>query len=311
MASGLLQAAGFCLWMVRPGFGAFAGGFVLWGLGGALASGSQEALLYDGLSACGAEAHYASVSGRVASAALLAQLPAAGAATVLVSAGGYRLAGWVSVVACLLGAVLAWRLPEAPGRAAGRGTSEGQGQPGYLRTLRMGLSEAVTSPELRAALIAVALLGGLDGIEEYFTLLARDWGVATAIIPLAVLGLPLAGAVGAVIGGRANRMRSATLAVLLGTGVAVLGLSGLAGNPASLAGVAFFYLVYRGALVVVDARLQQRIEGPARATMTSAAALGAEVVCLLLFGAWALGGLMLVVAMALGVAIALPRLLPR
>ena len=77
MAASVLQAAGYVLWIVLPGFPAFAAGFVLWGLGGALVSGAQEALLYDGLVAAAAQEHYARVQGWVTAVGLVAQLPAA------------------------------------------------------------------------------------------------------------------------------------------------------------------------------------------------------------------------------------------
>jgi MFS family permease len=91
VAAGVLQAAGYAVWISLPGFAGFAAGFVLWGLGGSLVSGSQEALLYDGLDAVGAAEHYALVQGRVATAGLISQFPAAGAATVLFAIGGYPL----------------------------------------------------------------------------------------------------------------------------------------------------------------------------------------------------------------------------
>ena len=50
LAAGSVPAGlGYALWILLPGFPGYAAGFVLWGLGGALASGSLEALLYDGL----------------------------------------------------------------------------------------------------------------------------------------------------------------------------------------------------------------------------------------------------------------------
>src|SRR3712207_4273351 len=64
VAGDLLKAAGFAAWVLLPGFTGFAAGFVLWGIGASLASGAQEALLYDGLVAAGAREHYAAVSGR-------------------------------------------------------------------------------------------------------------------------------------------------------------------------------------------------------------------------------------------------------
>src|SRR5262249_35219355 len=83
VVAGVLQAGGYTLWIQWPGFPAFAAGFVLWGLGGTLVSGTLEALLYDGLAALAAEEHFARVLGRVRAAGLLAQLPAALAAAAL------------------------------------------------------------------------------------------------------------------------------------------------------------------------------------------------------------------------------------
>src|SRR5688572_32151149 len=94
--AGVLQAAGYAMWIALPGFPGFAAGFALWGLGGAMASGAFEALLYDGLAAAGEADRYAGVLGRVEAAALAVQVPIAGAATALFAAGGYPLAGIVS-----------------------------------------------------------------------------------------------------------------------------------------------------------------------------------------------------------------------
>lgn len=63
VAAGVLQAVGYLGWVLLPGFAGFAAGFVLWGLGGSLISGAQQALLYDGLAAAGAQDRYAQVSG--------------------------------------------------------------------------------------------------------------------------------------------------------------------------------------------------------------------------------------------------------
>ncbi|MDQ3610335.1 MAG: MFS transporter [Actinomycetota bacterium] len=304
VAAGVLQAGGYALWIALPGFSAFAAGFALWGLGGALVSGALEALLYDGLAVVGAEAHYARVQGRVTAVGLLAQLPAAAAATVLFSLGGYDLAGWVSVGCCLAAAALASRLPEPPREPTAHGAAD---PTGYLTTLRAGLTEAAARPEVRAAVLAVAVLAGLDGLEEYFTLLARDWGMPTPVIPVAVLGIPLAGAAGAALGGVASRLGPSGLAVLLGAAAALLGGAGLVGHPPGLAGVAVFYGLYQLVLVVADARLQQRINGPARATVTSVAGLGSELATVVLYAAWALGEVALVAALVLLVAAVLPR----
>lgn len=121
-------------------------------------------------------------------------------------------------------------------------------------TIRVGLVEAA-----RPAVLAVGVLGGLDALEEYFPLLAQDRGVPIALVPSVVLGLALAGAAGAALGGATSRLRPWSLAVVFGIAVLVLGAAGLVRQPIALAGVVVFYGLYRLVLVVADARLQERI----------------------------------------------------
>jgi len=296
VAAGVLQALGFATWLACPGFAGYAAGFVLWGLSGALASGASQALLHDGLADVGAEEHYARVSGWVGAAGLAAQVPAALGATLLFGAGGYALVGWVSVGLCLAAAGLATRFPQPPRHTDGDTGGDTDG-PGYLATLRAGISEAGRGPGLRAALLAVAALSGLDALEEYFGVLAGQRGVATALVPVATLAIPLAGAVGAALGGRADQLPDRALAGLLAASLVLLGVAGLTAGPATLAAVAVFYGGYRAVVVVADTRLQRRISGPSRATVTSVAALGQETVCLVVYGLYAVGGLVAVAAL--------------
>jgi MFS family permease len=306
VASGVLQAIAYVLWIAFPGYAAFAVGFVVWGLGGAFASGALAAMLYDGLAAAGVQDHYARVYGQVTAAGLVAQVPAALAATVLFATGGYDLVGWVSVAGCLASAGLAARLPEAP-RIADADRDDGEA--GYVAVLRAGLMEAARRPAVRAAVVAVAAVGGLDGLEEYFPLLAGDWGVPTSAVPMALLGVPVAGAVGAAVGGRMARASARALGGVLGAAVAVFGAAALVRRPGGVAGIALAYFLYHLVLVVADARLQERIEGPSRATVTSVAAFGTDLTGIVLYAAWALGQPVIVLAMAAAMAVALPRLL--
>jgi MFS family permease len=310
VAAGVLQAAGYALWVLVPGFPGFAAGFVLWGLGGALISGAQEALLYDGLAAHGAQEHYALVQGRVTAAGLLGQLPVAAVATVLFAVGGYPLVGWASVGVCLGAAALAGRLPEPPRHAEPGTADEGAGGDlGYVATLRSALAEAASQPLLRAALLAAALVGGLDAIDEYFPIVTADLGVTVDVVPLAMVPITLAGALGAALGGMASRWRPWALGTAFGAAMVLFGVATLVRSPLALAGVAVFYGLYRIVLVVVDARLQDRIGGPSRATVTSAAGVGVEIAGLGLFAAWALGGGVLVAGLWLAVALVLPWLI--
>jgi len=303
--AGVGQALAYTTWIVAPAYSGFAAGFLLWGVSGTLMTGSLEALAYDGLATAGAARLYPKLRGRLTAIELLAQIPAAGAATALYVLGGFTLVGWVSVGMCAASAVVALSLPEARLEAP-RGAADGEPGLSFLATMRAGLGEVWASPGVRRAVVVLAALAGLDAIEEYFGLLARGWGVPTAAIPLALLGIPLAGAAGAWWAGRASRQRWSG-AWPLALGALLLGAAGVVHAAAGLAGVAAFYFLYRLVLVVADARLQEVIEGPARATVTSVAGMADEVSVIAVFAAWALGGVVLVAAVILAVSALLRR----
>jgi MFS family permease len=309
----LVQALGYASWVLFPEFPGFAAGFVLWGLGGALASGAQEALLHDGLVAAGAAQHYARVQGWVGAAGLVVQVPTAGIATALFVAGGYPAAGWASVATCLGTAVLAARLPEEPGNRPlpALSSEDGAADASYLATLREGVADVLARPALLGAVLAFGLLYGLDAFEEYFPLVARDLQVSTALVPVALLAVPLIGAVGAALGGQANRLGAGALAIVLATGAVLLATASAVPHPAALIGVALYYGLYRAVLVVADARLQERITGPARATVTSVANVVAELPSFAVYAAWAIGGTAAIAVLIALVAALLPVLLRR
>jgi MFS family permease len=196
--AGGLQATAFVVWTAAPGFVAFAVGFVVWGVGGALMSGTSEALVYDGLAAVGGAGAYVRVHGWMTAVELLVQVPTALLATALFAVGGYPLVGWVSVGICAGAGLLALRFPEAP-RVADDEDDAG--------SLRRGVVAALRRPGLLLVVLAVALIGGLDAVEEYFPVLAADRGVPVTAVPVAILGIALAGAAGAALGGRAGRLR--------------------------------------------------------------------------------------------------------
>lgn len=301
-AAGLLQAGGYTIWTLFPHFAGFAAGFIGWGIGGSLFSGSLEALLYDGLAAHGAQEHYARLWGWETATGLLAQAPAAVAATVLYDLGGFTLAGWVSVAGCACGGLVALRIPEAP-----HGSERHGAEPGYLATLRTGFREAMALPTVRLAILAVAALVAFDGTEEYFPLLARDWGVPTGWVPLAIVGIPLLAAGGAALSAAAAKLSARSLGILLAAAFTLFGVAGWLHAPAGLAAIALGYSSYRLVEVVASARLQERIEVAQRATITSIAGLGADVSTIALYAVWPLGQLILIAVLGLLVAIALPR----
>jgi hypothetical protein len=158
-------------------------------------------------------------------------------------------------------------------------------------------------------LLAVAALTAFDAVEEYFPLILAGWGLPTVIIPVADLPIVLAGVAGAALAGAASRLGPWALGAVLGVAMLLFGGAGLAGHPAGLVAVALFYGIYRAVLVVVDARLQERLESRSRATVTSVAGVGSEVAAFGIYAAWALGEVPVVAVFGLLLAIAVPLLL--
>src|SRR5690606_38043394 len=95
-ASPQLAGAGFGLWVLFPSYPAFAAGFVLWGAGSALHSGTVQALVYEELRRVGAAGAYARLAGRSGAGGLLGGGAAAGVGAPGLEGGGARSAGAVS-----------------------------------------------------------------------------------------------------------------------------------------------------------------------------------------------------------------------
>ncbi|NMN95188.1 MFS transporter [Antrihabitans stalactiti] len=323
----LLTGAGFAAWTVFPSYLGFAIGFVLWGTGGALDSGTFEALLYDELTARSAARDYARVMGYARSAAEFGALLGILAATPLFAWGGYGLVGWVSVAVCGVAASLAWSLPPAAKAASVAAVADLEDDADavpildehrsplhtYVSMLRTGIAEVVERPTVRWGVLLASMLFGFTAFDEYFGLLAEENGASTQTIPLLV-GLTVAGTlIGSALAGRTAKMRSATMAWALVVAAVALAVGALTGG-AGVVGVAGFaaigvgYGIISNAVVVTEARLQDSIEGPARATVTSVSGLLSEVVALAVFGAVALGSVWLPISVNVAL-LAVPVLL--
>ncbi|MDX6264285.1 MAG: hypothetical protein QOH84_5973 [Kribbellaceae bacterium] len=305
----LVRGLGFAGWIVVPSYAGFALGFVLWGVSSALISGTFEALVYDELAARGAADRYAGLIGRAKSASLVLNLAATALAAPLFKLGGYPLLGAVSVCSCLVQAVVALSLPEATRVATADETKEveaeldslsGEDLAGaslvggtaigrYVVMLRSGLSEVSTSRVVRRAVLLVALLGGFLAFDEYFPLLARGIGASTALVPLLIAGTVAAQAIGGALAGPAYRTRGWVLGVGLALSAGLLAWGALSGTAGGFVPIAVGYGAMQLVIIVAEARLQDAITGPARATVTSVSGLFAEVFAVLVYAGFALG----------------------
>ncbi|RZB20227.1 MFS transporter [Streptomyces sp. F001] len=276
----LLTAVGFTLWVLTPSYWAFALGFVLWGVGGALGSGALEALVYEELDRLGAADDYARVMGRARAAGLVAVMAAMGLAGPVFALGGYPAVGAASVLTCLLTAAMASRFPEHRSPTAGSESWAG--------TLRSGLAAARTDRPVRAALLLVALVASVWGaLDEYTPLLVRDTGVPGWAAPYLLLLIWAGATAGSLLAGAGERLGRTGFAALLGGSALALAAGALARTPAGLVLVAVAFGGFQLANVLADARLQRRIDDTGRATLTSVAGLGTELATVAVFGGYA------------------------
>jgi predicted MFS family arabinose efflux permease len=230
----------------------------------------------------------------------------AGAAVVLLQAGGFTLVGAVSIVTCLAAAALALALPDNRPDGDEEGGAAG---PGYLATLRAGVRIAVTAGGVRGMVAATGLIAAFEVVEEYTPMLAAGWGVPTVAIPVVLLAVPMAGALGASLGGRLARAGRRSVGGWALGAAACLCAAVIGAHPAGIAAVAVFYGVWKAVSVAAEVRRQQAIDDRARATITSVAGLAAEVAALVVPAVWALGGAGAVAPLALAAAVAVTVLL--
>ncbi|WP_030924075.1 MFS transporter [Streptosporangium amethystogenes] len=280
----LLAAFGFGLWVAAPSYWVFAAGFVLWGTSGALQSGALEALVYTELDRLGAAGRYAAIMGRARAIGTGAVMASMAVAAPVFAVGGYPLVGAGSVLACLLAGAVALTFPEhrLPGRR------EETSPDGYAATLRAGLREARADRTTRRALLLVPAVTALWGsLEEYVPLLAVGAGVATQAVPLVVLLVSAGVAVGGALAATGRSFTGRGFAALLAFGALALGAGAASGVAAGFVAVAAAFCAFQMAGVLADARLQESITGPARATVTSLAGLGTEVGAILVYGGYA------------------------
>ncbi|MFD0315718.1 MFS transporter [Streptomyces flavalbus] len=279
----LITAVGYALWVLTPSYLAFAAGFVLWGIKGALGSGALEALVYEELDRVGASDRYAHVMGRVHSLGLLGVVTAMAVAGPVFASGGYGAVGAASVAGCLLTAVAAWRLPEHRGDPAPDSVPES-----WSASLRDGVKEVRGSRAVLAALLLVPVVTGVWGaLDEYTPLLVRETGVPDLAVPWLLLVIYVGATVGGLLAGRAARLGAVRLGFLLaGSGVA-MALGAGSGTPAGVALVGLAFGGFQLATILADARLQHTITGPARATVTSLAGVATEAVTIAVFASYA------------------------
>jgi hypothetical protein len=226
--------------------------------------------------------------------------------------GGYGLVGWASVGVASLQGFLAVSLPGAPRVVDIDDVDDGQPAEGadglaikYMTMLRSGLSEAMRQRAVRHAVLITALLLSFMVYDEYFPLVAREKGAATQTVPILV-GLTVAGqAIGTALAGRTARLSQRVIACALGVAAALMAVGMAEGRWLGFLAIGVGYGITANAVIVAEARLQDAIRGPARATVTSVTGLLSESFSVMVYAAFALGSPWVAVS-TLGTALTIP-----
>nr|WP_312870587.1 MFS transporter [Gordonia asplenii] len=274
-AAPVMTGTAFALWLLLPGYPAFAAGFVLWGLAGSLTSGTVEALVHTELSRRDAQDRYASVMGRARALGVGATGAATLAAVPVMSWGGYPAVATASVAACALCCAAALMLPENRTATTQEPTDDDES---YVAVLRIGLAEVRTDREILRTVALVIVVASFWGVlDEYVPLLLADASVAPATIPV-VLALVWAGvSVGGLVAGAAAALPAVGFGSLVALAGIAIGCGALVHGPLGWTCLGVGFGICQAATVIADARLQARISSASRATVTSIAGLGTDV----------------------------------
>jgi MFS family permease len=307
VASGLFKSAAFLSWFAWQSFPGFALGFILWGTGSSLRSGAWEALLHDLLTSWDRKLEFSKHYGRMKSLGTVGVCvgEAAGGALIFL---GYDIVLIVSALIPLVAtAPFVFLVGDVPVRDDD--SQEAASEPDYFRTLRSGVTEAVTNRTILYILLVISLLIVTVGVyDEYVGLTLRENGFSLAVI--AYLGIPiyLAQAVGHAIAHRFDAWSSTQSMLLIAATSGTLVLVPFLPDPGIPVVMSLVFFMFGVTSTLFQSYLQAEIEGDARATVTSTVGLGdslGAIIWFLIFGALAEATSMTDATLMLGVLIVL------
>ncbi len=269
MLSGVVKGAVFVVWWSAPTFIGYLIGFVVWGFGSSLASGTSESWLYDtlrGHAPRDVSAAFARIYGRGMIAASL------GIATALAGGGylaefGYTVPLALSIAAPWTAAALVATAFREPPRS---GTIR---HDRFFATLSNGFSEVRGSRTLQRIVVMFAVLvTGYGVLDEFIGPFLAETGSFTlgsigiayaATYVMRTLGMELAHRLAA------NSLRA--IALLFAASALALATTAVATSIVIVVALGGYFALNAAGEVLLQTRLQHEIAGSARATVTSLA----------------------------------------
>ena len=283
-----LALKGFCfpIWLNFPHYWGYLAGFVIWGLGSSLGSGTREALLHDTLAGFGASNQFVKLYGRGFAAQSM------GVASALLLGGflaesGYELPLLLSAAAPWTAAIVIAAAVKEPARTIAAG-SELAADPtplSYKQALTAGFAEARGNPALLTIIAMFASVIVIYGVlDEYIGPLlesTRDFSLPQigSIYAMCYVARMASAAL-------AHRLPIRTLAsnarmMAVASAFLVLGL--WSSSTALAFTLVTYFAISAAAEIVLQGQMQTAIRGQARATITSIAGMAQEIMGVTLY----------------------------
>ena len=268
--AGSVKGCAFIIWWLSPDFAGYLIGFIVWGFGSSLSSGTSESFLYDTLYAQREQAAFARIYGRGSAANSL------GIATALAGGGylaeyGYTLPLLLSTAApwsSALVAAIAFVEPPRSGSVSYETTHAN-----YWKTLAAGLNEVRKSRIVQRIVVMSATLVTAYGVtEEYIGPFLRE----APKLSFGTVGVVYAAAfatrtLGMEIAHRLPFRSLRAIAWLFALGTLGLAATVVANGTWLIVTLGGYFAMSSAAQVLMQTRLQHEIDGAARATATSIA----------------------------------------
>jgi MFS family permease len=267
VASGLIKGSVFVVWWFAPSFWGYLTGFIVWGFGSSLVSGTSEAFLFDTLRQRGNTDAFARIYGR----GLMAN--SLGVATALGCGGyaaqtGYALPLIQSAAMPMLASLLVALTFVEPPRSG-----LPQSHPRLADTLTAGLQEVRGNAAMRWTVAMFAGLVTVYGVlDEYVgPFLTETHAFSLGAIGVIYASLYAMRTIGMEAAHRLPARSMRAIAIVLALSTLGLAASTLVSGYAIAVAIGVYFALTAASEVLLQTQLQHQIEGTARATVTSLA----------------------------------------
>jgi MFS family permease len=272
----VIRAIGYLIWLIFPTFWGFLIGFVLWGIKGALTSGTYQALIYDELKLFKREKDFTKVLGRSRTLAYVAMLSASGLASLAIF-WGYDFVLAMSSISVLISGVVVFLLPKTQ-------KVESTHEKEYFTLLKKGLRNATKNPTVFRIILFMALAYALGGaLDEYWPIFANGAGLQTYWLGIFIGVMSGVQAIASFVSHKfENRTDNFFYSLLFLNGAILLTAGYLFSVPSLLLLIVFTFL-FTIIQIVFEGRLQHAIPSETRATVSSVSGFFGEIGVILVY----------------------------